>query len=79
MKNILNYTLYNKWYLSADVPLSVNISHSNWINTLKKLTDLPGNEVLEVGSRVVSGANFRKSLNMQIMWGLIYMKERMLM
>jgi SAM-dependent methyltransferase len=45
--------------MHADVPLSNEIAHSKWIYELKRLCDIKNNEILEVGSRVVTGSNYR--------------------
>lgn len=47
------------WILHDDVPLSVNIKHGVWPEYLSQLCNFKGSRVLEVGSRVVTGANFR--------------------
>ena len=44
---------------SGNVEISHNISHSRWPSYLKQLCDYEGKDVLEVGSRVVTGTNFR--------------------
>jgi SAM-dependent methyltransferase len=41
------------------VPHDEDISHERWMDYLIKLCDKPGAEVLEVGSRIVTGAYFR--------------------
>lgn len=58
--SVTNYKLYKTVYMHEDVPMSKSIRHGEWIHTLQKLADVEGNEVLEVGSRVVTGSNFRK-------------------
>ncbi len=40
------------------VPMAGRIAHGVWPEFLKELCDKEGNEVLEIGSRVVTGANF---------------------
>lgn len=40
-----------------------DVSHSNWINYLSEHFNKEGNRVLEVGSRVVTGANFRSKFD----------------
>ena len=57
--SISNFKLYRGIYMHKDVPVSKNIRHGKWIKTLQKLADIEGNEVLEVGSRVVTGSNYR--------------------
>ena len=42
-------------YLSPDVPLSGNISHSQWPGYLSKTFNKQGNRILELGSRKVVG------------------------
>lgn len=39
------------------------VSHENWMNYLIKRFNKPGMRVLEVGSRNVTGTNFRKNFN----------------
>ncbi len=48
-------------YLAADVPMSKNISHSNWKNHLYKLGNKSGMRVLEIGSREVTGKSTARS------------------
>lgn len=50
---------HDERFLDPAVPMATLISHDNWIATLSKLANKPGKRVLEVGSRVVTGANFR--------------------
>ena len=45
---------------STDVPLAVNVAHLKWPSYLQSLCDKEGFRVLEVGSRVVTGARFRE-------------------
>jgi len=70
MNPLLHYELYGKsegrqcsidddMFLDPLVPMSVQIAHGVWPQRLKELCDREGAEVLEVGSRVVTGANFR--------------------
>lgn len=58
-KGITNFSLSSKLYISDDVPLSKEIAHGVWIEKLKELVDCSDKEVLEIGSRVVTGSNFR--------------------
>jgi hypothetical protein len=46
---------YDKHYLSPDVPLSIAVSHQNWMGHLAKLANGPGMRILELGSREVTG------------------------
>lgn len=57
--NITNYSCAPELWKSGEVSISKNISHSNWSTYLKKLCDRDGMDVLEVGSRVVTGICFR--------------------
>ncbi|MBR0091148.1 MAG: class I SAM-dependent methyltransferase [Lachnospiraceae bacterium] len=65
---LLHYELYGKKegrpYRFDDqealgVVLSDTIAHGRWPAELKRLCDKPGAQILEIGSRVVTGANFR--------------------
>lgn len=42
-------------------PFSKNISHTKWSDYIVTLCDHPGKRVLEIGSRVVTGSNFRSN------------------
>lgn len=57
--NIENFCIPDELWKSGDVKMSENISHLKWPAYLKQLCDYDGKNVLEVGSRVVTGANFR--------------------
>ena len=46
-------------YNASDVPLSKNISHDNWIDTIVELADKEGFRVLEIGSREVVNSSLR--------------------
>lgn len=70
MNPLLHYELYGKSEgrvcrmdddarLDPLAPMSVKIAHGVWPQYLKELCDKDGAEVLEVGSRVVTGVNFR--------------------
>lgn len=50
---------HDQAFLAPDVPLATLVSHGNWPATLARLVNKPGKKVLEIGSRVVTGANFR--------------------
>lgn len=58
-KGITNFQIYRKVFMLDDVPLSKSISHLKWIDRLVELADFEGKEVLEIGSRVVTGSVFR--------------------
>lgn len=49
----------DKDFLAPNVPMADTIHHGKWSGTLTKLANKPGKKVLEVGSRVVTGGNFR--------------------
>ena len=53
------YSLYHGAYRNDTAPLSEDIAHGKWAGKLKELCDFEGKEILEVGSRIVTGANFR--------------------
>ena len=63
--NTFSRTLRNIRYYSGlsaasnEVPSPQTVSHSNWINVLESEFNKEGMEILEIGSRVVTGANFR--------------------
>ena len=57
---IFNYKIPVELFEDPLVPTDPEIAHGNWNHYLKNLCDRPGNEILEVGSRVVTGAYFRK-------------------
>lgn len=59
--SISNWKIYKGLYMSKDVPISKRIGHPGWKEILSELADIKGNEVLEVGSRVVTGSNLRNS------------------
>jgi len=68
MNPLLHYELYGKdegrkcdddMFLDPLAPMSVQIAHGFWPQRLKELCDRDGAEVLEIGSRVVTGNNFR--------------------
>ena len=56
---IFNYKVFSGLFLSDNVPMSNHISHEKWPGYLKELVDFEGKEILEVGSRVVTGTNLR--------------------
>lgn len=57
--SINNYFIPDELWRSGDVKISENISHLKWPSYLKQLCDYEGKNVLEVGSRVVTGDKFR--------------------
>ena len=59
LKHGIDFSLYPDIYFDTEAVLSRKIAHEKWPNKLKELCDVEGNEVLEIGSRVVTGANFR--------------------
>lgn len=69
MNPLLHYELFgivegrfiscDDFCIAPDVPVSVHLAHGRWPEYLKGLYDKEGAEILEVGSRVVTGANFR--------------------
>lgn len=56
---IFQYKISNVIFEADDVTIADEISHDNWRNYLKLLCDKPGMRVLEIGSRVVTGACLR--------------------
>lgn len=52
-------SVFPEVFYKNDVPEPMNIQHGKWPDYLKQLVDYEGKTVLEVGSRVVTGANFR--------------------
>lgn len=58
-RNIERYSFAPELWGSDDVTMSNRISHTEWRRYLKELCDKDGMEILEVGSRVVTGTNFR--------------------
>lgn len=50
-------------FLAPDVPLSKSIAHGSWPEFLSRLCNKPGKEILEVGSRVVTGSKLRELFN----------------
>ena len=55
----IKYILYHNIYHDLKAPLSKEITHNKWPQKIKSLCDKEGYEILEIGSRVVTGANFR--------------------
>lgn len=51
----LTIAKFDKHYLHADVPISDNISHKNFLDYLTKIGNNPGMKILEIGSREVTG------------------------
>ncbi len=58
--NICNFRLAADLYSSADVPTDLDICHPNWISYLQNMFDKDGMEILEIGSRNVTGNPLRK-------------------
>jgi ubiquinone/menaquinone biosynthesis C-methylase UbiE len=56
---IHHYQLAPEIYADVNAPVDPDIIHEKWPAYLKKLCDRPGCEVLEVGSRMVTGDYFR--------------------
>jgi len=54
--------IHDNEFLSPDVPLSDVVSHSNWQKYLYSIGNEFGVKILEIGSRVVTGANNRDNL-----------------
>lgn len=52
---IFNYSIPLELFKRNDVAHDPDISHDNWIKYITQLCDKPGAEVLEVGSRCVTG------------------------
>jgi len=46
-------------YLTHDVPMSKIANHANFISYLSEIGNKKGMKILEIGSRVVTGSNFR--------------------
>lgn|ERR1035437_9302316 len=47
------------WFLGDKIHSPANVCHSRWIEYLSREFDKEGMRVLEIGSRNVTGANFR--------------------
>lgn len=45
------------------IPQPANVSHEHWVNYLSSKFNKPGYHVLEIGSRNVTGSNFRSSFS----------------
>ena len=56
---ICDFEIYHRASHKADVSISKEIAHGEWISKLKSIADKEGFEILEIGSRVVTGANYR--------------------
>lgn len=54
-EGINNFSVPDELFEKDDVPHDKDISHDNWIKYLCDLCDKPGADILEVGSRRVSG------------------------
>jgi len=52
-------SLFDKYYLSKDVPLSKIASHKKWMPYLAEFGNKKGMRVLEIGSRYVTGDYFK--------------------
>jgi len=46
---------FDKYFLSADIPMSNIVSHQNWEKYLYEIGNKPGMRILEIGSREVTG------------------------
>ena len=57
------YGKEDKEYLHSDCPISKTVNHSNFPAYLKDKFNKKGMRILEVGSRVVTGASFRENFN----------------
>lgn len=57
---IYNYEIAAEVFQAEDVKEDKDIGHTNWSRYLKQLCDKPGMEVLEIGSRIVTGDCFRE-------------------
>lgn len=76
---IAKVSVCHELYHDKDAPMSQNISSNKWSNYLKELCDIDNNEILEVGSRVVTGANFRNLFQKAKIQDLIIIHAPMLM
>ena len=73
IKNILEFgfkisvsfqSLFDKYFLVKDVPLSKIVSHQNWQKYIYKIGNNQGMRILEIGSREVTGqSNARKEFS----------------
>ena len=59
-KRVYNYDIAVEVFKAEDVKEDEDIGHTKWRLYLKQLCDKPGMEVLEIGSRVVTGSCFRE-------------------
>lgn len=57
---IYNYEIATEVFKAEDVIEDEDIGHTGWRLYLKQLCDKPGMEILEIGSRVVTGSCFRE-------------------
>ena len=57
--NIFNFAFAPEIWERRSVVEDVEISHGNWGSFLEANFNIPGYDILEIGSRVVTGANFR--------------------
>lgn len=46
---------FDKYFLTADVPMSKIVNHQNWQKYLYEIGNKPGMRILEIGSREVTG------------------------
>lgn len=58
-EKIYNYVIPSDIFALKDVLIDKEIVHGEWHKYLKKNFDKEGMEILEIGSRVQTGANFR--------------------
>lgn len=61
--NIYNYRIAPDIYSASDVSIDCDICHGNWILYLQEQFDREGMEILEIGSRNVTGSVFRDSFS----------------
>lgn len=54
--------IFDKFYLSKDVPISNIVSHKNFMNYLSKISNRHGMKILEVGSREVTGKSSARKM-----------------
>lgn len=57
---VYHYEIAFEVFKAKDVMSDEDISHTNWSHYLQQLYNKPGMEILEVGSRIVTGSCFRK-------------------
>ena len=57
---IYNYSISCEFFRDPTVKEDSDICHGKWPNFLQSLCNVEGKEILEIGSRVQTGANFRE-------------------